>query len=270
MSSWGCCCRFALFRPRPATAATLRRALPFPSGEAALTFARVRARAPAPQQLFVFCLHLFTHPTQVVDRLHNKGEGLAAKTGAFRAKSGNHRPITPLFSTDSPSPRKKITFTRLFAVSKLGNGCLAQEKVSGARITHPYTIVIQPLNQYKRLSNLSRCAAIFSAFASAFSPHRAAQNTTAAASKGCEGKNAKVFTPNAQWNNELRKVGEEVKEKNEKWRRRARTRARERRLSQRAASRKKHVPLSTAETHREGNGKWRTENGELISPRLCW
>ena len=37
-----------------------------------------------------------------------------------------------------------------------------------------------------------------SAFASAFSPHRAAQNTTAAASKGCEGKNAKVFTPNAQ------------------------------------------------------------------------
>lgn len=38
----------------------------------------------------------------------------------------------------------------------------------------------------------------FSAFASAFSPRRAAQNTTAATSKGCEGKNAKVFTPNDQ------------------------------------------------------------------------
>ena len=38
----------------------------------------------------------------------------------------------------------------------------------------------------------------FSAFASAFSPHRAAQNTTAAASKGCEGKKTKTFTPNAQ------------------------------------------------------------------------
>ena len=37
-----------------------------------------------------------------------------------------------------------------------------------------------------------------SAFASAFSPHRAAQNTTAAASKGCEGKKTKTFTPNVQ------------------------------------------------------------------------
>ena len=38
----------------------------------------------------------------------------------------------------------------------------------------------------------------FSAFASAFSPRRAAQNTTAAANKGCEGKKAKSFTPNVQ------------------------------------------------------------------------
>lgn len=47
---------------------------------------------------------------------------------------------------------------------------------------------------------LTRHAALrfFSAFASAFSPRRAAQNTSAEASKGCEGKNAKVFTPNAQ------------------------------------------------------------------------
>ena len=242
----------------------------FPAGEDALTCAHTHTRTPAPQQLFVFCLHLFTHPAQGVDRLHNKGEGLGVKTGTFRAKSGDHRPITPLFSTALPSPRKKITFTRLFSASKLENGHLAQGKASVARKRRPYTIVIQALNQHKRLSKLSRCAAPFSAFASAFSPHRTAQNTTAAASKGCEGKNAKVFTPNAQWHKKLHKVGEGVKAKNKKWRRRARTRARERRLSQRAASRKKHVPLSTAEAHREGNGKWRTENGELISPRLCW
>ena len=36
---------------------------------------------------------------------------------------------------------------------------------------------------------------------------------------------AKVFTPNAQWHKKLHKVGEGVKAKNEKWRRRARTRA---------------------------------------------
>ena len=243
---------------------------PLPPGKAALPFAHAHTRTPAPQQLFVFCLHLFTHPEQDVDRLHNKGEGLGVKTGTFLVKSGDHRPIIPLFSTDSPSLRKKITFTRLFAASKLGNGHLAQGKASGARKTHPYTTVIQALNQHKCLSNLSRCAAIFSVFVSTFSLHHTAQETAAEASKGCEGKNAKVFTPNAQWHKKLHKVGEGVKAKNEKWRRRARTRARERRLSQRAASRKKHVPHSTAEAHREGNGKWRTENGELISPRLCW
>ena len=235
-----------------------------------LSHSRARIRAPAPKQLFVFCLHLFTHPAQDVDRLHNKSEGLGVKIGTFRAKSGDHRPIMPLFSSDLPSPRRKITFTRLFAASELENGHLAQGKASVARKRRPYTTVIQALNQHKRLSNLSRCAAIFSVFKSAFSPHRTAQNTTVAASEGGEGKMAKAFTPNAQWHKKLHKVGEGVKAKNEKWRRRARTRARERRLSQRTASRKKHVPLSTAEAHREGNGKWRTENGELISPRLCW
>lgn len=191
-------CASALFRPRPGSAIPFRRALRFPAGEGALTCARTRVCAPSPQQLFVFCLHRFTHLAQTADRLHNKGEGLGVKTGTFRVKSGDLRPITPLFSTDFPSPRRKITFTRLLAASKLGNGHLAQGKASGARKRHPYTTVIQALNQHKYLSNLSRCAAIFSAFASAFSPHRTAQNTTAAASKGCEGKNAKVFTPNAQ------------------------------------------------------------------------
>ena len=191
-------CASAPFHPRSGTAIPFRRALRFPAGEDALTCAHTPTRTPAPQQLFVFCLHLFTYPAQGIDRLHNKGEGLGVKTGTFRVKSGNHRPITPLFSTDLPSPRRKITFTRLFAASKLGNGHLAQGKASGARKSSPYTIEIQALNQHKCLSNLSRCAAIFSAFASAFSPHCAAQNTTAATSKGCEGKNAKVFTPNDQ------------------------------------------------------------------------
>ena len=36
-----------------------------------------------------------------------------------------------------------------------------------------------------------------------------------------EGSNAKVFTPNWLTNNEIDKVGEEVKAKNEKWRTRA-------------------------------------------------
>ena len=125
------------------------------------TLSRAHTRTPAPQQLFVFCLHLFTHPAQDVDRLHNKGEGLGVKTGTFQVKSGNHRPITPLFSTDLPSPRRKITFTRLFAASKLGNGHLAQGKASGARKTHPYTTVIQALDQHKCLPNPPRCAAIF-------------------------------------------------------------------------------------------------------------
>ena len=142
----------------------------FPAGEDALTC------APAPQQLFVFCLHLFTHPAQGVDTLHNKGEGLGVKTGTFRVKSGGYRPITPLFSTDLPSPQKKITFTRLFSASKLENGHLAQGKASKARKRRPYTTVIQVLNQHKCLSNLSRCAAIFR---SSYQPfHRTALRKT--------------------------------------------------------------------------------------------
>ena len=237
------------------------------------TLSRAHTRIRAHLRLSSFSFFAFTSSPTLRKTLTDctiRVKAWGVKTGTFRAKSGDHRPITPLFSTDLPSPRRKITFTRLFSASKLGNGHLAQGKASRARKRHPYTTVIQALNQHKRLSKLSRCAAPFSAFASAFSPHRTAQNTTAAASKGCEGKNAKVFTPNAQWHKKLHKVGEGVKAKNEKWRKRARTRARERRLSQWAASRKKHVPLSTAEAHREGNGKWRTENGELISPRLCW
>ena len=96
----------------------------------------------------------------------------------------------------------------------------------------------------------------FSAFASAFSPHRAAQNTTVAASKGCEGKNAKVFTPNAQWNNELRKVGEEVKEKNEKWRRRVRAHARGGYLNEPRAAK------NTFPSRRPKHIEKGTENGE--------
>ena len=196
---------------------------------------------------------------------------MGVKTGAFRAKSGSRRSIIPLFSTDSPSPREKTTFTRLFTALKLGDQTPCAGKNAGRAKEHTHILL-----SFSYLISTNVCLThhdalrFSSAFASVFSLHRAAQNTTAAASKGCEGKNAKVFTPNAQWNNELRKVGEEVKEKNEKWRRRARTRAREGSLSQRAAGRQKHVPLSTAEAHREGNGKWRTENGELINPRLCW
>ena len=140
----------------------------FPAGEDALTCAHTHTRTPAPQQLFVFCLHLFTHPAQGVDRLHNKGEGLGVKTGTFRAKSGDHRPITPLFSTDLPSPQKKITFTRLFTALKLGIRHPAQEKAPGGRKTRTYPIVFQSLNQHKFLSNRSRCAAIFLGLCSGF------------------------------------------------------------------------------------------------------
>ena len=111
----------------------------------------------------------------------------------------------------------------------------------------------------------------FSAFASVFSPHRTAQNTTAAASKGCEGKNAKVFTPNAQWNNELRKVGEEVEEKNEKWRRRAYARTREAAISTGREPQKTRSPLDGRNTSRRerkmANRKWRADQPSTLLVR---
>ena len=131
--------------------------------------------------------------------------------------------------------------------------------------------MIQSLNQHKHLSNLSRCAAIFSAFASAFSPHRTAQNTTAAASEGGEGKMTKAFTPNAQWHNNLRKVGEGVKAKNEKWRRRAYARTREAAISTGCEPPKTRSPLDERSPSRGerkmANRKWRADQPSTLLVR---
>lgn len=115
-----------------------------------------------------------------------------------------------------------------------------------------------------------RCA--FSAFASAFSPHRTAQNTTAAASKGCEGKNAKVFTPNAQWHKKLRKVGEEVKEKKRKVAEaRAYARTREAAISTGREPQKTRSPLDGRNTSRRerkmANPKWRADQPSTLLVR---
>ena len=157
-------CASAPFRPRSGSAIPFRRTLRFPADEGALTCARTRVCAPAPQQLFVFCLHRFTHLAQTADRLHNKGEDFLRKLGRFRAKSGNHRPITPLFSTDLPSPRRKthshaFSRRRNWGTSTLRTGIRREHERS-----HPYSTVIQLLNHRKRLSNPPRCAAIFLGF----------------------------------------------------------------------------------------------------------
>ena len=143
------------------------------------TLSRAHTRIRAHLRLSSFSFFAFTSSPTLRKTLTDctiRVKAWGVKTGTFRAKSGDHRPITPLFSTDLPSPRRKITFTRLFSVSKLGNGHLAQGKASEARKRRPYTTVIQVLNQHKCLSNLSRCAAIFR---SSYQPfHRTALRKT--------------------------------------------------------------------------------------------
>ena len=121
------------------------------------------------------------------------------KTGAISSEIGE------------PSADNSLIFNRFSFTSEKNHihtpfrgvevGARASRAGEYAESTKDYTHILLSFN-YLISTNvyLSRHDALrfSSAFASAFSSHRAAQYTTAAASKGCEGKNTKSFTPNVQ------------------------------------------------------------------------
>ena len=121
------------------------------------------------------------------------------KTGAISSKIGGPSADNALIFNRFAFTSEKNHIHTPFLGVEIGERAPRAGEYAGSTKNHTHTTLLFnhliTVNVYLTRHDALRFS---SAFASAFSPRRAAQNTTAAASKGCEGKNTKAFTPNAQ------------------------------------------------------------------------
>ena len=121
------------------------------------------------------------------------------KTGAISSETGEQSHHNSLIFNRFAFTSEKNHIHTPFRGVEIGARAPYAREYAGSTKEHTHILLFL---SYLIITNvyLTRHDALrfSSAFASAFSPRRAAQNTSAEASKGCEGKNAKVFTPNAQ------------------------------------------------------------------------